>query len=1327
MLLRSPFYKITLLIIVCMVLGLTRLSAQQLYPSSLDITTLNGNNGFRIPGIDPESQFGAETKFIGDINNDGFDDIALGVNNADINGLDLAGAAYIIFGSNMGLPAVFDINTLDGTNGFAVEGIAGSTRMGDSVEGLGDINGDGIDDLAIVSSGDTMIIYGKTIPFNATFNIDYADGTNGFLIQGANTANEIANLGDINGDNINDFAIGRANFSRAVWVIFGRLSNFPNSINESWLDGANGFGINRYSNSSIPGFLVGGAGDINNDGIDDMIIGDWSSGAGTQLERTHLLYGRNTFTAQIDLETSPVNEVFTIDHTGGNFLAFTGTLGDINDDGIDDFFSERSAIFGKEVSDPFPSHIPLSSVEDGTYGFILPGGLTSASIGDINQDGINDFISVYASLGLEAVAFVIFGSTTGFPDPINETTLDGTNGFIIPGFRTSNIGRPASGGGDFNGDGISDFIVGSPGETPVGSTERTGEAYVIFGGDHYAMPLNTGYPQAINETTTGFTLVVNGPETGTIHYAVYPGNFSGSPIHDEILNGTGAVLSDNFLMNTANTDIQEVITSLASDTTYDVYLFLEDAAGNQGIIYHLNNITTLPAADTTTPTISCIADQELPCGTVTIPDYTGMVTATDDTDPNPVITQNPAAGSAFTAGMTITLTATDASGNESIPCTFIINQTADTQQPDFTCLADQTLSAGSVLPDYTSMVSVTDNCDASPVVTQSPVAGSAFTDGMSVTITATDASGNARPCTFIVNQAADTTTPTISCIADQELPCGTVTIPDYTGMVTATDDTDPNPVIIQNPAAGSAFTAGMTITLTATDTSGNESIPCTFIINQTADTQQPDFTCLADQTLSAGSVLPDYTSMVSVTDNCDASPVVTQSPVAGSAFTDGMSVTIIATDASGNARPCTFIVNQAADTTTPTISCIADQELPCGTVTIPDYTGMVTATDDTDPNPVITQNPAAGSAFTAGMTITLTATDTSGNESIPCTFIINQTADTQQPDFTCLADQTLSAGSVLPDYTSMVSVTDNCDASPVVTQSPLAGSAFTNGMTVTITATDASGNARPCTFTVNQAADTTDPTISCIADQELPCGTVTIPDYMGMVTATDDTDPNPVITQNPAAGSAFTAGMTITLTATDISGNVDECTFTIEQETLPHINAGSDVTIQAGEEVQLEAFINVNGRFEWQPATGLSNPLIANPVASPEETTVYTVTFFSENGCATSDDITVVVELPLLNKKKYGFSPDNDGINEFWKINGIENYPNNRVQVFNRWGDLIYEAQGYNNTSVVFNGTANRKGSLGAGDLPEGTYFFIIRFKDGERERRTEGFVVIKR
>ena len=99
----------------------------------------------------------------------------------------------------------------------------------------------------------------------------------------------------------------------------------------------------------------------------------------------------------------------------------------------------------------------------------------------------------------------------------------------------------------------------------------------------------------------------------------------------------------------------------------------------------------------------------------------------------------------------------------------------------------------------------------------------------------------------------------------------------------------------------------------------------------------------------------------------------------------------------------------------------------------------------------------------------------------------------------------------------------------------------------------------------------------------------------------------------------------------------------------------------------------------------------------------------------------------ILFASLFGFSPDGDGINEFWEINGIEAYPNNTVSMFNRWGDLVFQVSGYDNNARVFRGKANQLNGLGAGTLPEGTYFFQIDISEPNNLQTTKGYVVLKR
>ncbi|WP_165823834.1 HYR domain-containing protein [Pseudochryseolinea flava] len=1402
---------------------------------------------------------GAELQFVGDINNDGLEDLAFSDELEEVGGLALGGRAYIVFGSSTPFPKEFDPKTLNGSNGFMVDPTTADERRGQSIAGPGDINGDGIDDIIVsATSGElTMVIYGRSGAFPAVMKVGDINGTNGFVIQIDGTT-QVDALGDMNGDGINDFAISNPHWSERAWVIFGRSGNFPASINNTWLDGVKGFMTNPFPGSR-PAYRVGAAGDINNDGYDDLLVGNWASASAEAF--SFLLFGRASFTSQVELTTLNGTDGFRIENAGNNFITCVGRVGDINGDGMDDCFSENNLIFGS--TSPFPSTLSMSSL-NGNNGALLDGYVHHAcSAGDLSGDGIDDLLVVG-----QTGNYVVFGTASGFPALVDPEDIDGTNGFTIPTSNT-NIGRPIDGGKDFNGDGFSDFAYDN--------ISGDGTVAVVFGGDHIALPLNNN-PSIIQLRSDGFRIRFNAKETGIIRYAVYP---SSTPLMnnlDVIDNGTGAIVSGSFPIGSSNVDIIHLLDGLAPDTEYDVYVHFLDDAGNKDINYHhWDNVKTLPLGDITPPSITCPGNQTVVCTATTIPDYTALVTATDNTDPTPTVTQSPVSGSTFVNGMTITMTATDDAGNTQT-CTFTVTKTVDAQKPTITCPTDRTLSLNATIPDYRSLATVTDNCDASPTVTQSPVAGTIFTGPLTVTLTATDASSNVQTCSFFVGKAPDTAPPTITCSGNQSLSCASTTIPSYVSLATVSDNEDATPTVTQSPAAGSPFVDGMTVTLTAiddegnvascnfivaktTDTQkpiincpgdqvltpgfvlpnyvptattsdncdmapvvtqspasgtmfitsqvvtltvtdasgnsescsfnvtpapdvedptiscpGNQSVSCTaitlpsyislatvsdnqdatptvtqspaagspvvtgmtvtltatddagntatcsFVVSKTVDAQKPTITCPGNKVLTIGETLPDYRSLATAVDNCDLAPVITQSPASGGVFMAATVVTLTVTDASGNSETCSFTVTPAPDTEAPAISCAGNQSVTCMTTSLPNYISLATVSDNQDATPTITQSPATGTPITNGMTVTLTATDDAGNSST-CSFMVAKPADTQKPIITCPANTTLNMGDAIADYTSQAIVADNCDATPTVTQSPIAGTSFTGALTVTLTAKDASGNTEVCSFSIAEAPDSQSPTLTCPGDQLVDCDVTTVADYTSQVVASDNKDASPTVTQSPAPGTTLTNGMTITLTAADIAGNETTCSFTINVKSNVRVNAGRDVIMTVGGNVQLSAVASIdNGTFLWTPGESLDRDDIPNPVATPLATTTYKVLFTTPNGCTATDEVKVEVKDLHIPE---GFSPDGDGLNENWILTGIEKYKTNEVNIFNRWGNCVYSVKGYNNQTLVFNGNANRLSALGADNLPDGTYFYSITLNDSSTP--IKGFIVLKR
>jgi len=564
--------------------------------------------------------------------------------------------------------------------------------------------------------------------------------------------------------------------------------------------------------------------------------------------------------------------------------------------------------------------------------------------------------------------------------------------------------------------------------------------------------------------------------------------------------------------------------------------------------------------DVTAPTLTCPGDQfenfnEF-CEFI-LPDYSGLATSLDACDANPTVTQSPAPGTLLFNATTITITATDANSN-SDSCTFELFL-LDITPPEIACPGDQNESLDAncefILPDYTGLASVFDACDAFPSILQNPPPGTVVNGTTSVSLTATDFDLNEASCAFDVI-LEDTIAPTITCPDNQnesfDINCEFI-LPDYTGLAIVADACDSNPTVTQSPVPGSIITATTTITFLVTDASANTN-SCTFDVIP-EDTIAPTISCPGDQneTFDANCefILPDYTALATVSDSCDATPSITQSPAPGTILTATTVVTLTATDASLNTDDCTFSVIPE-DTTPPTISCPADQieslDMNCEFI-LPDYTGLAMVADGCSPTLLLTQSPVPGTIISATTAITIFAEDSAGNIN-SCVFDV-LLEDTIAPSITCPGDQIESVDAncqfVLPDYTGLATATDSCDTAPVISQTPPAGTVITGTTIVTLLATDASTNTTSCTFSVIPQ-DTTAPVLTCPGEQNESldgnCEFI-VPDYSALVTVTDICDSNPGIAQTPAPGTVVSATTAIIITTTDANGNSDSCSFNV--------------------------------------------------------------------------------------------------------------------------------------------------------------------------------------
>lgn len=162
----------------------------------------------------------------------------------------------------------------------------------------------------------------------------------------------------------------------------------------------------------------------------------------------------------------------------------------------------------------------------------------------------------------------------------------------------------------------------------------------------------------------------------------------------------------------------------------------------------------------------------------------------------------------------------------------------------------------------------------------------------------------------------------------------------------------------------------------------------------------------------------------------------------------------------------------------------------------------------------------------------------------------------------------------------------------------------------------------------------------------------------------------------------------------------------MQVKSVPEISAGADKTIFLGNNIQLSPTITGDvANYLWTPSSGLDNPDIENPIASPVITTDYTLHVTSSNGCSVSDSIKVNVLTKIIVPN--AFSPNGDGINDTWNISHLRDYPDCTIDVFNRNGQPVYHSEGY---GKEWDGTYDNK------PLPVGTYYYIINPKNNMQQ-----------
>jgi len=473
-----------------------------------------------------------------DFNGDGIHDFIVGAPYNDDGGSDDEGAAYIFFGAtnlsgtkNLGGGQSADVTIL---------GKATNNNLGNSVSSVGDINGDGLDDIIVGArlnddgannGGAAFIFFGSTSlsGTKALGGVQSADVT--FLAESANDyfGRSVSGAGDVNGDGFDDIIVGADGFDisgasgeGAVYIFFGSSS----------LSGTKALGGGQSADVTIIGKAgfdgvgrsVSGAGDVNGDGFDDVTVGAYqnddgpTSGSGA----AYIIFGASDLSGTKSLGRGQSADVTILGKAGDKLGRSTSGSGDVNGDGFDDIVVGGYGNDEGPGNDPGAAYIIFGATNlSGTKAlgggqsadFTILGKASSdelgkrvSIVGDVNDDGIDDIMVGayqydYGAVSESGAAYVFFGSNT-LSGTKSLGGADSADVSVLGNAESDNLGFGLSGVGDINADGIADFIVTAR-RTSDGAY-YAGAAYVFFGASTLSGTFNMGGgPQAADVTFLG--------------------------------------------------------------------------------------------------------------------------------------------------------------------------------------------------------------------------------------------------------------------------------------------------------------------------------------------------------------------------------------------------------------------------------------------------------------------------------------------------------------------------------------------------------------------------------------------------------------------------------------------------------------------------------------------------------------------------------------------------------------------------------------------------------------------------------------------------------
>ncbi|TLV03106.1 FG-GAP-like repeat-containing protein [Dyadobacter luticola] len=420
------------------------------------------------------ARMGSSVAIAGDINGDGYSDLIAGAYNYD-NGQINEGAVFIVYGSSLGpnfsLVTVLDIDQSD-------------SSFGVSVSSAGDVNGDGYGDIIVgaprfsnseTGEGAAFIYYGSSSGINSN-SYTKIEGDQ----VGASAGYSVSNAGDINSDGYGDVLVGVTNYTNGqineggVIIVYGSSAGADLGSIEI---------LEANQTNALMGTAVSSGGDVNGDGYNDiLIVSDYYSA--NDIGAVLLYYG-----SALGIKKEPT----LIEQSSGQFTDGISSAGDVNGDGFDDIVvglpfnlddmgnlstAKIKLYYGSALGVDLGAPTILST--DQAYNQM---GYSVSHAGDLNSDGYADIVvGAYADDAVpqsnpvnsqtdEGAFYIYYGSTLG----LNYQNVFKVQGKMAGAF----LGSDVSGGGDVDGDGYSDLIIGASGYSNGQYAE--GAAYIYYG------------------------------------------------------------------------------------------------------------------------------------------------------------------------------------------------------------------------------------------------------------------------------------------------------------------------------------------------------------------------------------------------------------------------------------------------------------------------------------------------------------------------------------------------------------------------------------------------------------------------------------------------------------------------------------------------------------------------------------------------------------------------------------------------------------------------------------------------------------------------------